>query len=428
MLSTTDPKLKSFLPVAADSHFPIQNLPYGVFRPHSGGEPRVGAAIGEMILDLAVLERHSLLKAPSASGEPVFAQRWLNPLMALGRTAWKEVREQISRLLRADEPTLRDDEALQQAALVPMSAADLLLPVKIGDYTDFYSSKEHATNVGTMFRGPEHALPPNWLHLPIAYHGRASSVVVSGTDLHRPCGQTKADTQTTPVFGASQAVDFELEMGCLIGPGNELGEPIPADRAVDHIFGLALVNDWSARDIQRWEYVPLGPFLAKNFGTTLSPWIVTLEALEPFRAAGPRQDPPPLEYLHTSGNQAYDIELEVLLQAEGMAAPQRVCASNFRYLYWNLAQQVAHHTVNGCNLRTGDLLASGTISGSTAESRGCLLELTWGGRQPLELPGGETRRFLADGDRVTMTAWCQGDGYRVGFGEATGKLLPARCG
>ncbi len=430
MDSTTDAKLKSFLPVAADSHFPIQNLPYGVFRPQSGGEARVGVAIGDMILDLAALERRSLLKTPPVAGAqtPIFAERSLNAFMALGRPAWRETRAQISRLLRADEPALRDDAALRQESLVPMSAAELLLPVEIGDYTDFYSSKEHASNVGTMFRGPEHALPPNWLHLPIAYHGRASSIVVSGTDLHRPCGQTKAETAATPSFGPSQAIDFELEMGYFIGPGNRLGEPIPAERALEHVFGLVLVNDWSARDIQRWEYVPLGPFLAKNFGTTISPWVVTLEALAPFSAVGPRQTPPPLEYLQTSGNQAYDIELEVLLQTAATDAPQRICVSNFRNLYWNIAQQVAHHTVNGCNLRTGDLLASGTISGPTPESRGCLLERTWGGRQPLELAGGETRRFLADGDRVTMAAWCQGDGYRVGFGEATGKLLPATCG
>jgi fumarylacetoacetase len=306
-----------------------------------------------------------------------------------------------------------------------MAEAELLLPVEIGDYTDFYSSKDHASNVGAMFRGPEHALPPNWLHLPIAYHGRASSVVVSGVDLHRPRGQTKAETASEPSFGPSQAVDFELEMGYFIGEGNRLGEPIAIGRAMEHLFGLVLVNDWSARDIQRWEYAPLGPFLAKNFGTSISPWVVPLEALEPFRAAGPTQNPAPLDYLRTSGLEAYDIRLQVTLQSAAMNAPQTVCESNVRNLYWSIAQQVAHHTVNGCNLRTGDLLASGTISGPTAESRGCLLELTSGGRQPLELLGGETRRFLADGDRVTMTAWCEGEGFRVGFGEVTGMLLPA---
>jgi fumarylacetoacetase len=427
MQSATSAKIRSFVPVPPDSHFPIQNLPYGVFRRRAGEEPRVGVAIGEMILDLAAIERHALLQTPAtdARGEPVFARPSLNTFMALGRDAWRSVREQITRLLSDSEPLLRDDAALRQETLVPMAEAELLMPVEIGDYTDFYSSKDHASNVGAMFRGPENALPPNWLHLPIAYHGRASSVVASGTDLYRPRGQTKPEGAESPTFGPSQAVDFELEMGYFIGPGNRLGEPISANQALDHVFGLALVNDWSARDIQRWEYVPLGPFLAKNFGTSISPWVVTLEALEPFRVAGPLQEPAPLPYLRASGDQAYDIHLQVTLQTAAMSAPQTICSSNFRNLYWSIAQQVAHHTVNGCNLRTGDLLASGTISGPTPEARGCLLELTWGGRQPLELAGGETRRFLADGDRVTMTAWCEGAGYRIGFGEVTGSILPA---
>lgn len=427
MQSTTSPDLRSFVPTPANSHFPIQNLPYGVFRPRVGGPPRVGVAIGEMILDLASLESRSLLKIPGISqgAGPIFARSSLNAFMTLSRDACRSVREQVSRLLSDREPLLRDDTALQRESLVPMAEAELLLPVEIGDYTDFYSSKDHASNVGAMFRGPENALPPNWLHLPIAYHGRASSIVASGTDLHRPRGQTKPEGAESPIFGPSQAVDFELEMGYFIGPGNRLGEPIAAERAMDHVFGLVLVNDWSARDIQRWEYVPLGPFLAKNFGSSISPWVVTLEALEPFRIAGPVQDPAPLEYLRTQGEQAYDIHLQVSLQSAAMSAPQIICNSNFRNLYWSITQQIAHHTVNGCNLRTGDLLASGTISGPTPDSRGCLLELTWGGRQPLELAGGETRRFLADGDRVTMTAWCEGPGYRIGFGEVTGRILPA---
>lgn len=424
---TTSPELRSFVPVSPDSHFPIQNLPFGIFRPRAGGAPRAGVAIGETILDLAAIESRSLLKIPGADAAagPIFARSSLNAFMALGREAWRSVREQLSRLLSHDEPRLRDDAKLCQAALVPMAEAELLLPVEIGDYTDFYSSRYHAANVGAMFRGPEHALPPNWLHLPIAYHGRASSVVVSGTDLRRPRGQTKPDGAEAPTFGPSQAVDFELEMGYFIGPGNRLGEPIAVEQAMEHVFGLVLVNDWSARDIQRWEYVPLGPFLAKNFGTSISPWIVTLDALEPFRVAGPIQQPPPLDYLRTSGDQAYDIHLQVRLQTAAMNQPQTICNSNFSHLYWSIAQQAAHHTVNGCNLRTGDLLASGTISGPTPDSRGCLLELTSGGRQPLELAGGETRRYLADGDRVNMTAWCEGDGYRVGFGEVTGRILPA---
>ncbi len=430
MNSTTSPNLRSFVPVAPKSHFPIQNLPYGVFRPRAGGGPRVGVAIGESVLDLAVLESHGLLDvaATKGDGEKTFDRGSLNAFMSLGPGAWRPTRDEISRLLREDHSTLRDDPALRREALLPRAEVELLLPVEIGDYTDFYSSKDHAANVGTLFRGPENALPANWLYVPIAYHGRSSSIVVSGTDLHRPRGQTKADTAVAPSFGPSQAVDFELEIGCFIGQGNELGEPIPVERAAEHVFGLVLVNDWSARDIQKWEYVPLGPFLAKNFGTSISPWVVPLDALEPFRVAGPAQEPPPLDYLRSPDNPSFDIQLEIWLQSAAMAQPQRITDSNYRQLYWNLAQQVAHHTVNGCNLRTGDLLASGTISGPTAESRGSLLEITWGGKQPLELAGGELRRFLADGDRVTMTAWCQGAGYRVGFGEVTGKLLPARQG
>ncbi|HWB11863.1 MAG TPA: fumarylacetoacetase [Pirellulales bacterium] len=418
-------RLHSFVDVAADSHFPIQNLPYGIFRPRGAEVPRVGVAIGGWILDLSVLEREGLLHLPACGGETIFDRLSLNAFMCLGRETWLSVRRQLTHLLSRDEPTLRDDAALRREALLPMAECELLLPVEIGDYTDFYSSKEHASNVGAMFRGPENALPPNWLWLPIAYHGRASSVVVSGTDLRRPRGQTKPDDAIQPSFAPSRAVDFELEVGCFIGPGNSLGKPVAVDRALDHAFGLVLVNDWSARDIQTWEYVPLGPFLAKSFGTSISPWVVTFEALEPFRTAGPLQDPPPLDYLQTLGHQAYDIELEIRLQSDVMEAAERVAATNFKHLYWSISQQIAHHTSNGCNLRTGDLLASGTISGPSPDSRGSMLELTWGGRQPLTLPNGEERRFLEDADRVTMTGWCQGDGYRVGFGTVTGRLLPA---
>jgi fumarylacetoacetase len=413
---------QSFVPVSPESHFPIQNLPYGVFRAADRPAARVGVAIGEQILDLAVLEERGLLR--TASSEPVFARSSLNGLMALGRPAWREVRARVTQLLAADEPTLRDDAALRSEALVPMGQAELLLPVEIGDYTDFYSSRDHATNVGVMFRGPDQPLLPNWLHLPVAYHGRSSSVVVSGTDLHRPLGQTKGDADPAPTFGPSRAVDFELEMGLFIGVGNPLGQPVPIQEAAEHVLGMVLVNDWSARDIQRWEYVPLGPFLSKNFGTSISPWVVTLDALEPFRTPGPPQDPTPLEYLRSSGDWAFDIQLEVALQPAGQSSTT-VCRSNFRHLYWNICQQIAHHTINGCNLRPGDLLASGTISGPSPEARGCLLELTWGGREPVQLADGATRRFLEDGDRVTMSGWCQGPGYRVGFGEVTGQLLPA---
>ncbi len=418
---------ESFVPVPPDSHFPIHNLPYGIFRPPGARMPRVGVAIGERVLDLSVLEREGLLHVPASPGDTIFDRPSLNALMALGREAWSSVRRQIADLLHRDTPTLRDDAALRHEALLPMNRVEMLLPVEIGDYTDFYSSKEHATNVGALLRGAEHALPPNWRWLPIAYHGRASSVVVSGTDVRRPWGQTKGDDREAPTFHPARAVDFELEVGYFIGQGNDLGEPIAVERACEHVFGLVLLNDWSARDIQKWEYVPLGPFLAKSFGTSISPWVVTLDALAPFRVAGPTQNPHPLDYLRSRDHQAYDIQLEVALQTEEMEAPRRVCSSNFKYLYWNIAQQIAHHTSNGCNLRTGDLLASGTISGPAPESRGSLLELTQGGGEAITLAEGVERRFLEDGDRVTISGYCQAANHRVGFGELTGTLLPANA-
>lgn len=417
--------LKSFIDVAPESHFPIQNLPYGIFSPKAVGTPRVGVAIGDQVLDLSVIEASGLFTGDHLHGQLIFAQPTLNPFMALGRAAWPEVRATLQDLLREDNPTLRDNTALRQQSLIPLQTVDLHLPANIGDYTDFYSSREHATNVGTMFRGKDNALTPNWLHLPIAYHGRSSSVVPSGTNIHRPYGQIKAPDAALPAFAPSQQMDFELEMGFFIGPGNQLGEPIPISQAMDHIFGMVLVNDWSARDIQVWEYQPLGPFLAKNLGTSISPWVVTMEALEPFRVSGPDQDPQPLPYLRSDSERAYDVQLEVSLQSGTMAEPLVISHSNFRYMYWNICQQLAHHTVNGCNLRPGDLLASGTISGPLPESLGCLLELTWRGTKPISLPDGTARTFLRDDDRVTMTGWCQGQGYRVGFGEVTGKLLSA---
>jgi fumarylacetoacetase len=425
MNPTNDPSLRSWVPVPAESHFPIQNLPYGVFRRRATGLRAVGVAIGNSVLDLTLLEARGLFDSPALGRQRLFEHGVLNHFLALGRPAWTEVRARLTQLLRADEPTLRDNADLREAALVPRGEVEMLLPVEIGDYTDFYSSREHASNVGTMLRGPENALMPNWLYLPVAYHGRASSVVVSGTDLRRPRGQSKADDAPAPTFGPSRTLDFELEMGCFVGPGNELGRPIRTADAAAHLFGMVLVNDWSARDIQKWEYVPLGPFLAKNFGTSISPWVVMLDALEPFRTAGPVQDPPPFAYLKTEEDWAYDVHLEVLLQGERMNRPQRISASNAKYLYWNVCQQLAHHTVNGCNLRPGDLLATGTISGQAPDSLGSLLELTWKGTRPLQLEGGEERRFLQDGDTVIMTGWCQGPGYRVGFGEVRGKVLPA---
>ena len=419
MDETNDPKLVSFLQVEEGSHFPIQNLPFGVFQPQ-GMEPRVGVAIGEWILDLKVCEERGLLE-----GQGVFQQGKLNGFLGQGRAAWRETRRRVSQLLRADEPELRDNEELRKAALHEQKNCQMLLPMEIGDYTDFYSSRYHATNVGTMLRGADQALNANWLHLPVAYHGRASSVVISGTEIRRPQGQTKPDTAPAPLFGPCKALDFELEMGFVVGPGNRLGEPIAAAEAEEHIFGWVLVNDWSARDIQKWEYQPLGPFLSKSFATTVSPWVVTLDALAPFRVPGEVQDPPPLAYLQTSGNQAYNVELEAWLTPAGGTA-QRISQSNLRYLYWNSAQQLAHHTINGCNLRPGDLLGTGTISGPTPNSLGCLLELTQGGRSPLTLSDGTPRRFLEDGDQLTLTGWCPGAGYRVGFGQASGVILPAK--
>ncbi len=421
-----DAPLESFVEVLPGSYFPIQNLPFGVFRPSAGVRPRVGVAIGTQVLDLSVLAEAGRFTGPELGGGEVFHAGELNGFMALGRPAWREARTTIQRLLDRGEPSLRDDPGLRDAALVPMASVEMLLPAAIGDYTDFYSSREHATNVGTMFRGPDNALQPNWLHLPVGYHGRASSVVVSGTPVRRPMGQTKADDAERPSYGPSRLMDFELEMGFFVGPGTSLGEPVPIARAADHIFGLVLVNDWSARDIQKWEYVPLGPFLGKSFATSISPWVVTLEALEPLRCKGPAQDDPePLEYLKSPGDWAFDVRLEVLLATEAHPEPMPIASSNLRYLYWNVCQQLAHHTVNGCNLRPGDLMASGTISGPEKHQRGSLLELSWRGTDPIELPSGETRTFLADGDTVVMTGWGRHDGVTIGFGEVSGGLLPA---
>ncbi len=420
----TTAAIKSFVDVAPTSHFPIQNIPFGVFR-RKDGEASIGTAIGDMVVDLGQLEAANLLRLNACNGRPLFDKPSLNSFMAAARPAWREARQILSLLLRDDHSTLRDNKKLRDNAIIPMADVEMILPCQIGDYTDFYSSREHATNVGTMFRSKENALMPNWLHLPVGYHGRSSSIVVSGTDLRRPRGQTKADDAPAPAFGPSRNVDFELEMGFFIGPGNELGTSIATSAAREHIFGMVLVNDWSARDIQKWEYVPLGPFLAKNFGTSISPWIVTLDALEPFRCPGPQQDPPPLSYLTPSEDFSFDVALEVLLQSEQMPSPQAICRSNFRHMYWSMAQQLAHHTSNGCNLRPGDLLASGTISGPTPESYGSMLELAWMRTKPIELPGGETRVAINDGDRITMTGVCERDGLRIGFGDVTGKILPS---
>jgi fumarylacetoacetase len=418
---------RSFIEVTEDSHFPIQNLPYGVFQPEKNkGNPRVGVAIGEYVLDLSLLDEEGFFKNTSINAKNVFHQSSLNPFMELGKKVWGEVRAVLQYLLDESIGDLRDDELLRKKVFYPQDEVEMILPVDIGDYTDFYASKEHATNVGTMFRGKENALKQNWTHLPVGYHGRASSVVLSGTDIHRPKGQIKPKDLDAPIFSACRQLDFELETGLFIGPKSKRGEPIPIEQAEQYIFGMVLVNDWSARDIQAWEYVPLGPFLAKNFATSISPWVVPLEALEPFRAEGPAQDPKPLPYLSSEGPDSYDINLEVYLQGSEMDKREKITATNFNYMYWSMKQQVAHHTITGCDLNPGDLLASGTISGEERESRGSLMELAWRGADPVKLNNGEERVWLEDGDEVTITGWCQGNGYRIGFGEVKGRILPTK--
>jgi fumarylacetoacetase len=416
--------LKSFIEVHPDSHFSIQNLPYGVFKPQPGSVARPGVAIGDYVLDLSELASAGLFNGPILkNNSDIFLQPNLNKFLALGRPAWKEARATLQKLLSSSEAALRDNAALRQKSLLPVNKVEMLVPIAIGDYTDFFSSMHHAKNCGTIFRGPENPIPANWFHLPIAYHGRSSSIVVSGTDIIRPRGQGHPAGKSPPYFGPSLKLDFELEMAAVVGPGNELGKPVDVNEAADHIFGLVLLNDWSARDIQAWEYVPLGPFLGKSFGTTISPWIVTLDALEPFACDAPKQDPPPLPYLAEKTSKNYDIKLEVQIKPAGQEDSSLVTRSNFNHLYWTLTQQLAHHTINGCNLRPGDLLGTGTISGPEPESYGCLLELTWNGQKPLSL-NGTTRKFLEDGDEVTFTGFCKGNGYNVGFGTCSGKVIP----
>lgn len=419
-----DPRLLSFIAVDADSDFPIQNLPLGIFSTHSDATKRAGVAIGNYVLDLAMIEAADLLRVQVNA---IFNQPTLNDFIALGKPVWQEARKKISELLRADNPRLRDDLVLRAKALIPMQDVQMHLPIQVRGYTDFYSSREHATNVGMMFRDPAHALLPNWLHLPVGYNGRASSVVVSGTDVHRPMGQVKAPTAETPSYAACAKLDFELEMAFIVGAETELGQPISVENAHDFMFGMVLLNDWSARDIQQWEYVPLGPFNAKTFATSISPWIVMMDALQPFFVAGPEQDPQPLPYLRQSGPQGVDIALEVSLRPQSAGHATTICRSNFKAMYWSMAQQLAHHTVSGCNVSVGDVMGSGTVSGSEADSYGSLLELSWNGQRPLQLEGGKTTRsFLEDGDEVMMRGWCQGQGYRVGFGAVTGRILPAK--
>ena len=411
---------QSFIVVAENSDFPLQNLPYGVFQPQ-GEHARVGVAIGTEVLDLAALEAAGLLPT---GAQNVFGQTSLNAFIALGRPVWQQVRARLQQLLSADCAELRDNAALRAKAFYPQASVSMLLPIEVPGYTDFYSSKEHAYNVGCMFRDPKNALMQNWSELPVGYNGRASSVVVSGTDLVRPSGQIKLPNEERPVFSACRKLDFELETGFIVGKATALGEPIAIEEAENHIFGMVLLNDWSARDIQQWEYVPLGPFNAKTFGTSISPWVVTLEALEPFRCASPVQEPQPLPYLRENTANNYDIHLQVAIAADGSETV--ISNTNFKHMYWSMMQQLTHHTIAGCNVRVGDLMGSGTISGPEKDSRGSLLELTWNTTEPLTLVNGEQRGFLEDGDTVIMRGHCQKDGLRIGFGEVRGAVLPAK--
>jgi fumarylacetoacetase len=419
-----DPKLRSFIAVDPSSDFPIQNLPYGVFFTPERPELRVGVAIGDQILDLAALEAAGLIGFENMAG--VFAKPSLNAFMALGPKVWSQTRARISEFLRHDNPELRDNSELRKRAFIAQNLAQMHMPIAVQGFTDFYSSKEHATNVGVMFRGKDNALQPNWLHMPIGYNGRASTVVVSGTPIRRPRGQLKPPAAELPTFGPCKRLDFELEMGVVIGQASAMGEMLTERQAEEMIFGFTLLNDWSARDIQQWEYVPLGPFQAKAFGTSIGPWIVTREALEPFRVHGPAQQPKPLPYLQQAGANNYDMQLAVDLRTETMREPASISRTNFKYMYWSSVQQLVHHASSGCAMNVGDLLGSGTISGPEKHERGSMLELSWNGTEPLDLGGGVTRSFLEDGDSLTIRGWCQGDGYRVGFGEVEGTILPAR--
>jgi len=422
-LNPNSPKLTSWVNISPDTDFPIQNLPYGIFS-IDGHPPRAGIAIGDYVLDLSKLQDSGLISIP---GLPwgVFAKSTLNSFIGLGKEITNPVRERISELLQTECEELKNRVELRHECLIRRDEVTLHLPLQIGDYTDFYSSEQHAYNVGCMFRDPDNALLPNWKHLPVGYHGRASSIVVSGTEINRPKGQQKPNDQDPPIFGPTRLLDFELEMAFVIGKGTELGESISTTQAEDHIFGLCLFNDWSARDLQKWEYVPLGPFLAKNFASSVSPWIVTLEALEPFRIAGSKQIPKVLPYLEYSGNKNFNIDLEVYIKPEDSEGI-KVSHSNFKYMYWNMNQQLAHHTVNGCDVNPGDVMASGTISGPREDQYGSMLELSWRGTKPISMPDGSERKFINDGDTVIMKGYGRKNGVKIGFGEVVSKILPAK--
>ncbi|XP_022979078.1 fumarylacetoacetase-like [Cucurbita maxima] len=417
--------LKSFIEVQPDSHFSIQNLPYGVFKTAPDSVQRPCVAIGEYLLNLAEIAAAGLFDGSLLKNSDCFDQPNLNKFLSLGRPAWKEARATLQKLLSSTEPALRDNEALRSRSFIQLRKVAMVVPVAIQDYTDFFSSMHLPDNCRAASCGSPNKILPNRFHLPIAYHGRASSIVISGTDIVRPRGQSAPIVNSPPHFGPSAKMDFELEMAAVVGTGNELGKPVDINKAEDHIFGLVLMNDWSARDIQGWESVPLGPFLGKSFGTTISPWIVTLEALEPFKCDSPIQDPPPLPYLAEKTSQNYDISMEVLLRPVGQQDTQVLTRTNSKHLYWTLPQLFAHHTINGCNLQPGDLLGTGILSGPEQESFSCLLELTWSGQKPMVLSHGISRMFLEDGDEIIITGQCKGNGYTVGFGTCAGMIVPS---
>lgn len=417
-----DPQRKSWINVPENSDFPIQNIPFGVFITKED-VITIGTRIGNCAIDMGALQQLGYFEGIELTDD-MFMQDTLNDFISDGKKTWRLVRNRLAELFDETNPTLRDNKEHREVVIFSVDDIEMLLPVQIGDYTDFYSSKEHATNVGKMFRDPENALLPNWLHIPVGYHGRSSTIVPSGIPVHRPYGQTLPNGEITPVFGPSRLVDFELETAFITTDANLMGEPIPVENAEEHIFGMVLFNDWSARDIQKWEYVPLGPFLAKNFASSISPWIVTMDALEPFRVKGPEQSPKPMPYLQQKGAKAFDINLEVAIQPEN-AQETVVSRSNFKYMYWSMAQQLAHHTINGCRVNSGDMMGSGTISGPTEDSYGSMLELSWGGQKPLQLNDGSERKFINDNDTVIIRGYCQKENLRIGFGEVSSKLLPA---
>ncbi len=416
--------LKSWISYDSSSDFPIQNIPFGVFHTKIGEDARCASRIGDYVIDLsemATLGYFDNLHFDSS----VFFEDTLNAFMELGKETTNAVRLKIANVFSIDNEDLQHNTINRNRILFKLEDVIMVLPIQIGDYTDFYSSIDHATNVGSMFRDPDNALFPNWKHLPVGYHGRSSSIVVSGTDIHRPKGQIRPNEKEMPIFTASRLVDFELEMAFVTNGKTNLGDSISAKNAEEYIFGMMIFNDLSARDIQKWEYVPLGPFLGKNFGSILSPWIVTLEALNPFRVPGPVQDPAILPYLETEGDNNFDINLEVYLRPEGSEC-NKLCISNHKYLYWNMSQQLAHQTINGCNINSGDLYASGTISGPEAGEYGSMLELSWGGKKPITLSNGEERKFIQDNDTIIMKAFSEKDGLRIGFGDCTTTILPAK--